>query len=139
MTTWKITTEHKKSIVQTEYWKNLETGQKITYNLGWRWGEYYVVAPENTTIEEWLESYDEDEGVSVFDEFEVEDSSEDDGWWVDYEFEGMTEEEIEVMEEFLEGSSLLDLESDNWVCTDSETILTGPLNIEEVSDENGSN
>ena len=139
MTTWKITTEHKKSIVQTEYWKNLETGQKITYNLGWRWGEYYVAAPENTTIEEWLESYDENEGVSVFDEFEVEDSSEDDGWWVDYEFEGMTEEEIEVMEEFLEGSSLLDLESDNWVCTDSETILTGPLNIEEVSDENGSN
>jgi hypothetical protein len=139
MTTWKITTEHKKSIVQTEYWKNLETGQKITYNLGWRWGEYYVTAPENTTIEEWLESYDEDEGVSVFDEFEVEDSSEDDGWWVDYEFEGMTEEEIEAMEEFLEGGSLLDLESDNWVCTDSETILTGPLNIEEVSDENGSN
>ena len=83
MTTWKITTEHKKSIVQTEYWKNLETGQKITYNLGWRWGEYYVVAPKNTTIEEWLESYDEDEGVSVFDEFEVEDSSEDDGCWVD--------------------------------------------------------
>lgn len=138
MTTWKISTEQKKSVTQIEYWKNLKTGQKITYSLGWRWGEYYVSAPENTTTEEWLENYDEDEGISVFDEFEVEDSSEDDGWWSNYEFEGMSESEIESMEEFLEGSSLLDLEGEDWVCTDSETIITGPLTIEEVSDENGS-
>lgn len=138
MTTWKISTEQKKSVTQIEYWKNLKTGQKITYSLGWRWGEYYVSAPENTTIEEWLENYDEDDGISVFDEFEVEDSSEDDGWWSNYEFEGMSESEIESMEEFLEGSSLLDLEGEDWVCTDSETIITGPLTIEEVSDENGS-
>lgn len=139
MKTWKISTEHKKCVTQIEYWQNLKTGQKITYSLGWRWGEYYVSAPENTTIEEWLETYDEDEGVNVFNEFEVEDSSEDDGWWSDYEYEGMSDAEIEAMEEFLEGGSLLDLEGEDWVCTDSETILTGPLNIEEISDEDGSN
>ena len=138
MITWKISTEHKKCVTQIEYWQNLKTGQRITYSIGWRWGEYYVSAPENTTIEEWLESYDEDEGVSIFDEFQVEDSSEDDGWYSDYEFSGMNEEEMETMLEFLEGSSMYDLEGDGWVCTDSETLLTGPLNIEDISDENGS-
>lgn len=139
MTTWKISTEHKKSVEQTEYWKNLDNGQKVTHTLCWRWGEYFVEAPENTTIEEWLENYDEDEGLNVFDEFEVHDSSEWDGWYSDYEFDGMNETETEAMLEFLEGSSMYDLEGDGWVCTDSETIITGPLTIEEIADENGSN
>ena len=138
MTTWKISTEQKKSVTQIEYWKNLKTGQKVTHTICWRWGEYYVSAPEETSTEEWLESYDEDEGVSVFDEFEVEDSSEIDGCYSDYEFEGMSDSEISSMEEFLEGSSMYDLEGEDWVCIDSETTLTGPLVIEEISDENGS-
>lgn len=139
MTTWKISTEHKKCVTQTEYWENLDNGQKVTHTLCWRWGEYFVEAPEDTTIEEWLENYDEDAGISVFDKFEVQDSSEMDGWYSDYEFDDMTEEETEAMLEFLEGSSMYDLEGDGWVCTDSETIITGPLTIEEISDENGSN
>ena len=133
--TWKISTEHKKSVTQIEYWKNMKTNQKITWTLGWRWGEYFVEAPEDTTIEEFLECYDEDDGISIFEDFEIIDSSEDDGWFADYEFSGMTEEEEQAMLDFLEENSLMDLEGDDWICEDSETILTGPLNIELVKDD----
>lgn len=141
MKLWKIRPEYKKSIEQTEFYKN-DKKHYITYTIGWRSGEYTVVAPENTTIEEWLENYDEDEGVSIYDEFdEVVDSEELDGWWSDYEYENMDEEEFQTLQERMEeeGLSMIDLESEGWMLVETVTMITGPLEIEEIDDKNGSN
>ena len=130
---WKIEPEWKKSITQVETWTNKE-GQRIVYSLGWRWGTYTVEAPEDTTIEQFLEEYDEDEGVNITEDFELIDAEESDGVWDDYDFYNMTEEEEEGIREFLEeGNSIFELEEHGWTLIDSYTTITGPLSIEEVN------
>ena len=130
---WKIEPEWKKSITQVETWTNKE-GQRIVYSLGWRWGTYTVEAPEDTTIEQFLEEYDEDEGINITEDFELIDAEESDGVWDDYDFYNMTEEEEEGIREFLEeGNSIFELEEHGWTLIDSYTTITGPLSIEEVN------
>jgi hypothetical protein len=127
MALWKVEPTWKKSCIERETWH--KDGQSITMETGWRWGEFIIETEgdEPPVIEE---------GIDLFNcDYEVVDWSTDDGCWCDYEYEGMTEEEIaEKQEWFDDGNSLWDLESDGWSQDDTEMIITCEVSIERVED-----
>ena len=123
MALWKVEPTYKKSCVEKQTYR--KDGKYITEETGWRWGEFII---ETETDEPpVLES-----GVDIFScGYDLVDWSSDDGCWVDYEYKGMTEEEIVTKQEwFDDGNSIWDLESDGWSQDDTEMFITCELSIE---------
>jgi hypothetical protein len=125
MAMWKITPKYKKSVVEKGFWTKGD--RTIINEIGWRWGEV-VIETEDDEIPEI------DEDTNLFD-FEIVDFSTDDGCWEDNEYIGFTDEEQEVMEEFLTENSTFDLESEGWVPVESELYMTCEVDIERIADE----
>ena len=128
MALWKVEPTYKKSCIERETWH--KDGQSITMETGWRWGEFIIETEgdEPPVIAE---------NTDLFNcHYEVVDWSTDDGCWCDYEYTGMTEEEIVAKQEwFDEGNSLWDLESDGWSQDDTEMNITCEVTIERVEDK----
>ena len=128
MATWKITPNWKKSTVEIQTW--MKDDKKIIYEVGWRWGEFYVTTEGDEPPE-----IDEDTDILNSGEFEVNDWSTDDGCWDDYEYENMSEEEIEEINEFFEeGNSVFDLEEIGWYCDETSIYITCDVDIERVEE-----
>jgi hypothetical protein len=124
MALWKIEPTWKKSVIErTHFHKDDKT---IIVETGWRWGEF-------TCETEGDEPPVLEEGVDLFDcGYDIEMQYCDDGCWEDYEYEGMTEEEIVEVQNFLDENSFFDLEEDGWTCGDTEMIMSCEPSIERV-------
>lgn len=126
---WKITPSTKKSILDKTYW--VKGDMRICQEVGWRWGEFFVDPMPDVTIEEYLSGKDDE--IILNEEFDVIDFSTEDGCWEEYTYsEDMTDEEIEAIEEFLEDGGNLD--EDGWTIIDSDVVIQGDIEIEEVDD-----
>lgn len=125
MTTWKVSTKHKKSITEKQFWT--KDGKTIVYSIGWRWG--YAKYAEKPDIDE------DDDEVNIYELGDVIEQEQEDGCWSDWEFpDDMDEEEQEKLQEAYEEEYDEGLEGEGWVCDDTEMWFSGPLEIEEEND-----
>jgi hypothetical protein len=126
---WKITPKTKKSILDKTYW--VKGDMRICQEVGWRWGDFFVEPMSGVTIEEYLSGKDDE--IILHEEFDVVDFSTEDGCWEEYTYsEDMSDDDIESIEQFLEDGG--DLSDDGWEIVDSEVIIQGDIEIEEVDD-----
>lgn len=124
MATWQIEPTWKKSLRERMHYH--KDGKTIIIETGWRWGSFTIETEDDTppVLEE---------GVDLFDcEYEVEMQETSDGCWEEREFYGFTDEEQEVMEEWLDENSWLDLEEAGWDQGDCEMIMDCEASIEKV-------
>lgn len=130
MTTYKLSTEYKKSITEKQYWT--KDGKTICYSVGWRWGYARYAEPID------LGNYNpESEEINIYELGDVIDHELDDGCWADWEFpEDMDEEEQERLQEIYDEEYDEGLENEGWSCDDTEIWFSGPLLI-EVEQEDG--
>ena len=109
MSTWKLSTQFKKSCTQIEYFKKGElVAQK---EIGWRWcWARYNEKPD-------LSDYDpEKDQIELYSIGDVIDMEQDDGCWEEWTWpEDLDEEEVERHEE--------------WVLDDTEYWISGPLEL----------
>jgi hypothetical protein len=126
MTTWILTTNEKKNVVEIEFWH--KDGKTIKRSTGFRWGKVYCESDDKPDID--LEN---PEGISVFDSgYDFELDSLDDGCWVDVEYpEDMDDEERERMDTLWDEESYDGWEGEGWSQDDCETWFHGPLSLEE--------
>lgn len=128
MALWKIEPTYKKSCIEREIWYN--DTKNVIQETGWRWAEFIVrtETDEPPVI---------DENTDIFNaDFDLVDWSADDGCWCEYEYEGMTDEEIETLSEwFDEGNAIWELDSQGWSQGDTEMYITCEVTIERVKDE----
>lgn len=123
MTTWILTTQHKKNAVERSFW--YKDGKKIVQEQGFRWGKFYCESDEQPDID--LKNPDGYE-ISGYD-WELD--SLDDGCWAEWEWpEGMSEEEQDKImdawnEDFYDGMEAL-----GWSNDDTEYVFYGPLQLE---------
>ena len=142
---WTVRTYHKKSCEQHEYFVQSDGTGKIkvvdgfrscTYNVETNDGEFpkfeFTYVPGGNGDKDSLDmnsiggaNIESSELVEMFDG----------GCWGDNEFEGLTLEEIEKLEEFLSENGAYALEDDGeWYLDETEVWVWGPL---EVSDDEG--
>ena len=126
MSTWKLSTQEKKSCTQIEYFKK---GDLVaTHEIGWRW--CYAIYEEKPDLSDYDPDKDQIELYSIGD---VDDMEQDDGCWESWEWpEGVDEEEQERLEELYQEDFDEGLENEGWVLDDTEYWISGPLEIEEV-------
>jgi len=125
---WKLSTAHKKSCTQIEFWT--KDGRTAQREIGWRWcWATYEEKPD-------LSDYDPDtDQVELYSIGDVEDMEQDDGCWEEWTWpEDMDEEEIERLEEIYEEEYDEGLENEGWTLDDTEYWVSGPLDLEEVKD-----
>ena len=126
MATWSIKPSWKKSLIERMY---LTKGDNtIMVETGWRWGEFTCeTEDDNPPVIK--------EGMNLFDcGYDVEMQETSDGCWVEYEFDGFTDEEEEEMREWLEENSFYDLEEEGWILGDCEMIIDCDPEIERIDE-----
>jgi hypothetical protein len=125
MTTYKVSTEHKKSITEKNFYT--KDGQTICYSIGWRWG--YVRYEEKPDLSNYNPETDE---IEIYELGDVVDHLYNDGCWADWEFpDDMDEEERERIQEIYEEEYDEGLENEGWTLDECEVWLSGPLLVEE--------
>jgi hypothetical protein len=147
MATWTVSTYYKKSCQETEYWSQKNGDGKLIFTNGFRYGKWTVETTDDNPPEfEFVEVPGGDgkrdsidmcdcevnniESVDLVEMF-------DGGCWVDTEFEDLTEEEEEEIQEFINENSIYDLEErekDPWYHTDTQWWIWGPI---EIKNEDG--
>jgi hypothetical protein len=123
MKTWKIEPTMKKCLVECEcYHKDDKT---IIRETVWRWGEFLIATEDH-------EKPVLEEGVDLYDcEYEVEMQYTHDGCSVDYEFDGIPEDEQDALIEWIDENSFYDLEGEGWHQGDTNMYLQCEPQIEE--------
>lgn len=125
--TWRVSNREKKNVTQIETYSNSEL--TATREVGWRWGKWnYDTKPD-------LSIYKEDNQHDVNDFGDVTDSDLDGGCWAEWTWPAdMDTDEIERLEEIYNEEGDEGLENEGWSFDDSETFVTGPLDVEFVPD-----
>ena len=123
--TWRVSNREKKNVTQIETYSNGEL--TATREVGWRWGRWkYDTKPD-------LSIYKEDDQHDVNDCGDVVDGDLDDGCWAEWNWPAdMDTDEIERLEEIYNEEGDEGLENEGWSFDDSETFVTGPLDVEFV-------
>ena len=143
MATWTVKTYYKKSCQEVEYWVRREGKGRLTVTNGFRWGSWTVETSDDNPPEfEFVEipggngAKDSinmlDCSVNNIEEVELIEMS-DGGCWYDIEYEDLTEEEEEALQEFIEENDIYDLEyrdEDSWYQDETEWWIWGPIAIE---------
>jgi hypothetical protein len=130
MTWWKVSTTEKKSCEEREIWtKDDKTIIRIN---GFRWGTFMVETSDDNPPEGITE--ENPDGIDMYGHMadnieQIELDSMDDGWYGDYEFEGIDEEEQEELQAAMEDDYYEYLESNGWYNSETEAWLHGPLEI----------
>lgn len=121
--TWRVSNREKKNVTQVETWTNGEL--TATREVGWRWGTWdYATKPD-------MSIYSETDQHDVYDFGDVTDSNLDDGCWAEWTWpDDMDTDEIERLEEIYNDEGDEGLENEGWTMDDSETFVTGPLDVE---------
>jgi hypothetical protein len=125
--TWRVSNREKKNVTQIETYTH--DGLTATREVGWRWGRWkYDTKPD-------LSIYKEDDQHDVYDFGEVTDSDLDDGCWAEWNWpEEVSAEERERLEEIYDEEGDEGLEDADWSFEDTETFVTGPLDVEFIPD-----
>lgn len=145
MAFWTVKTYHKKSCEQHEYFVQREGKGRIKVIDGFRWATFTIETDDDNFPEfEFTEVPGGNGAVDSIDLFSCEANnivgSElvdmfDGGCWGDIEFEGLTPEQEEELQEFIDEEGVYALEdSGDWYLDETECWVWGPL---EVTDENG--
>jgi len=132
---YKVSTEHKKSIIHTEiFWKTIgDVKYEARIEQTWRWGYAIISDVEKDSID--LENPD---GLLVSD-YIIEDQDLDDGvalWF--YYSDNVTDEMKEEFESVWEEDGYSGVEEKDWSMWDTELVFIGPLEVElleETEDE----
>jgi hypothetical protein len=145
MAIWTVKTHYKKNVQEVEFWTQREGTGKITVTNGFRWGEWTVETSDDNPPEfEFTEVPGGDgkkDSINMLD-CEINNiesvelvSMDDGGCWYDVEFDGLTEEEEEELQEFIDENSIYDLEDEGeWYQDETEWWIWGPI---EIQDESG--
>jgi hypothetical protein len=135
MTIWKVANSHKKMCEEREIWtKDDKTIIRIN---GFRWGTF-TVETNNGEPPEDIDPENPD-GINMYDYFSdnadngAELDSMDDGCYLDYEFNGIDEEEQEELQAAMEDDHYEYLEGNGWYNSETEAWLYGPLEITKES------
>ena len=142
MATWTVKTYHKKNVQEVEHWVRREGKGRLTVTNGFRWGEWTVETSDDnppefefTTVPGGNDARDSinmlDCSVNNIEDVELV-SMDDGGCWYDIEFEGLTLEEEEELEEFIDENSVSELEDrdeDDWYNDENEWWIWGPIEI----------
>lgn len=125
--TWIVSNREKKNVTQIETWVNGDL--TATRETGWRWGRWkYDTKPD-------LSIYNENDQHDVYDLGDVTDADLDDGCWAEWTWpDSMSVEETDRLEAVYDEEYDQGLENLGWSMDDSETFVTGPLDVEFVPD-----
>ena len=125
MSTWKLSTQEKKSCTQIEYFKKGELVAE--HSIGWRW--CWARYKEKPDLSNYDASKDEIELYTLGDLIDME---QDDGCWDDWSWpEGVDVEEFERLEDIYNEEGDEGLENEGWVLEDTEYWVSGPLEVEQ--------
>jgi hypothetical protein len=128
MATWKLSTLHKKSAVEKQYW--YKDDKTIIREEGFRWATFYVQSDERPLTNEELRNEDGYElGCIDNDEcWEMEEMV--DGCWADTEAgRNCTEEDLQEFDEAWEEDYFDGAEAKGWSNDDTEYWYYGPLEL----------
>jgi hypothetical protein len=141
MATWTVSTYYKKSCQEVEHWVRREGEGRITVTNGFRYGEWTVETSDDELPEFEFTEVPGGDGkkdsinmldcsVNNIEEVELVEMF-DGGCWYDVEFEDLTEEEEEEIQEFIDENSIYELEEreDGWYNDDTEWWIWGPIEI----------
>jgi len=147
MALWTVKTHYKKSCQEIEHWIRSESEGKITVTNGFRWGEWTVETSDDNPPEFEFTFVPGGDGkkdsinmldceVNNIESVELV-SMDDGGCWYDVDFEDLTEEEEEEIQEFIDENSIYELEEreDSWYQDDSEWWVWGPIEIQNEAGE----
>ena len=125
---YKISTIDKKSVIEKNFYE--KDGKSFWIEQGYRWG--YFVTQDPVDVED-LKTKDE---LMIYD-YDVEDHSFDDGCWIHFYYDDeISEEEREAIESAWEEDWYEGFENLDWSEGESEVWFLGPLEVEEVNDDN---
>ena len=142
---WTVKTYHKKNCEQQEYFVQRNGNGRIKVTDGFRWCEYNVETNDGefpkfefTTVPGGNDAKDSLDMNSLYGS-NIESSElvsmDDGGCWGGWEIEGVSEEEEEKLNEFLEENGSWALEDEGeWYLDETEVWVWGPL---EVTDDEG--
>ena len=146
MAIWTVRKYHKKNVQEVEHWVRREGKGRLTVTNGFRWGKWTVETSDDNPPEfEFTQvpgGNDARDSINMLD-CEVNNidnvelvSMDDGGCWYDIEFEDLTLEEEEELEEFIDENSVYELEDrdDPWYNDETEWWIWGPI---EISNEAG--
>lgn len=126
---WKISTNEKKNVRETETFS--KDGNTITHTTSFRWG--WVVVGEDPEIEE-----PEKNDSLVVTDFDIEDQCYEDSCWEEWDFGSLSEDEIGLFLQQWEDDWYEGLGAIGWQHTDTEIVFAGPLEIEQLDDDDSS-
>jgi hypothetical protein len=146
MAFWIVKTYYKKSCEQHEHYVQREGTGRITVKDGFRFCEFRVETTDDNFPEfEFVQVPGGDGRTDSLDMYSVTgpniEGSEmiemfDGGCWGDIEFEGLTLEQEEELEEFINDNGAYALEDDgDWYLEDTEVYIWGPIEITNEDDD----
>ena len=123
MSTWKLSTQFKKSCTQIEFFKK---GDLVAqHEIGWRW--CWARYKEKPDLSNYNPEKDEIELYSLGHVLEME---QDDGCWDDWSWpEEIEVEEFERLEDIYNEEGDDGIENEGWVPEDTEYWVSGPLEL----------
>ena len=128
MASWKLATNEKKSIIETEIW--LKDGMVISRETIWRWGSIIITSDNIPEI-------DLENNVELYlDDLEYDyylDDLVDGDLNVEYD-DNLSDEEQEELDELWDEGDEFSWREAGWRLDDTEISFCGPLTIEEVTD-----
>jgi hypothetical protein len=141
MATWNVKTYYKKNVQEVEHWVRREGKGRLTVINGFRWGEWEVETTDDNPPEFEFTTVPGGDGkrdsinmldceVNNIESVELV-SMDDGGCWYETKFEGLTLEEEEELEEFIDENSVYELEDrdDAWYNDETEWWVWGPIEI----------
>lgn len=146
MAFWIVETYYKKSVEQHEHYVQREGNGRITVTDGFRRATFRVeTSDDNFPDFEFVEVPGGDGKKDSLDMYSLNgsniESSEmidmfDGGCWGDIEFEGLTLEQEEELEEFINDNGAYALEDEgDWYLEDTEVYVWGPLEVTNEDDQ----
>ena len=135
MATWELSTLHKKSAVEKQYW--YKDGKVIVREEGYRWGTFTVESDERPLTDEELKNEDGYELACLDNDQCWELSDLNDGSWAEIEAgnDKTSDEDIQEFEDAWEEDSFCGVEEAGWSNDDTEYHFFGPLKL--VNTETG--
>jgi len=141
MATWTVSTIEKKSCLEREIWT--QDGKTIVRVNGFRWGTFTVETTDDNPPDGITEL--NQEGIDIYshcgdniDSISLDSMT--DGWLGDYEFDGFDQQQEQAIRQAIDeaDSDGIDyaeyLEQTGWRQEDTETWLSGPLEITRDTD-----
>jgi uncharacterized protein (DUF427 family) len=121
MKRFEILPEYKKCTYEVQTF--VKEDKKITVTTQWRYAKFSCESENPPVIAQLVDLYE------TVDNLTFEEASDGDCF---YDYENMSEEEIDTMDEWFGDNSYLDLEEDGWIPSDCVWYFDCPVEITEI-------